>query len=69
MPAPNTNMHLRADVWPAPAWYDDVHGSPQRPTIPWRDLSSCVCSSFRMVSGALTQLHDDILRPGRLRGN
>ena len=30
-------------------------------------LSPCVCSTLRMVSRAVTQLYDDILRPSRLR--
>src|SRR2546428_13079260 len=31
-------------------------------------LSPCVCSTLRMVSRAVTQLYDDILRPSGLRG-
>src|SRR3989475_12469436 len=30
-------------------------------------LSPCVCSTLRMVSRAVTQLYDDILRPSGLR--
>jgi len=30
-------------------------------------LSPCVCSTLRMVSRAVTQLHDDILRQSGLR--
>ena len=30
-------------------------------------LSSCVCSTLRMVSRAVTQLYDDVLRPSGLR--
>src|SRR6266704_496256 len=30
-------------------------------------LSPCVCSTLRMVSRALTQLYDDVLRPSGLR--
>src|SRR5215470_2535590 len=30
-------------------------------------LSPCVCSTLRMVTRAVTQLYDDILRPSRLR--
>ena len=30
-------------------------------------LSTCVCSTLRMVSRAVTQLYDDILRPSGLR--
>jgi DNA-binding MarR family transcriptional regulator len=30
-------------------------------------LSPCVCNTLRMVSRAVTQLYDDILRPSRLR--
>src|SRR2546428_302631 len=32
-----------------------------------RRLSPCVCSTLRMVSRAVTQLYDDILRPSGLR--
>src|SRR6266536_948606 len=32
-----------------------------------RELSTCVCGTLRMVSRALTQLYDDILRPSGLR--
>jgi DNA-binding MarR family transcriptional regulator len=32
-----------------------------------RPLSPCVCSTLRMVSRAVTQLYDDILRPSGLR--
>src|SRR5438034_11192505 len=30
-------------------------------------LSPCVCSTLRMVSRAVTQLYDDVLRPSGLR--
>jgi len=30
-------------------------------------LSLCVCSTLRMVSRAVTQLYDDMLRPSGLR--
>ena len=30
-------------------------------------LSPCVCSTLRMVSRAVTQLYDDILRPSGVR--
>ncbi len=30
-------------------------------------LSPCVCSTLRMVSRAVTQMYDDILRPSGLR--
>src|SRR5437660_7101411 len=30
-------------------------------------LSPCVCSTLRMVSRAVTQLHDGVLRPSGLR--
>ena len=30
-------------------------------------LSPCVCNTLRMVSRAVTQLYDDVLRPGGLR--
>ncbi len=30
-------------------------------------LSSCVCSTLRMVTRAVTQLYDDVLRPSGLR--
>lgn len=30
-------------------------------------LSPCVCSTLRMVTRAVTQLYDDILRPSGLR--
>jgi len=30
-------------------------------------LSPCVCSTLRMVSRAVTQLYDDMLRPSGLR--
>jgi DNA-binding MarR family transcriptional regulator len=39
-----------------------VRGEPER----W-PLSPCVCSTLRMVSRAVTQLYDDILRPSGLR--
>src|SRR5712664_4484223 len=32
-----------------------------------RQLSPCVCNTLRMVSRAVTQLYDDILRPSGLR--
>src|SRR5213596_94296 len=32
-----------------------------------RRLSPCVCSTLRMVSRAVTQLYDDVLRPSGLR--
>jgi DNA-binding MarR family transcriptional regulator len=31
------------------------------------DLAPCICNSLRMVSRAVTQLYDDILRPSALR--
>src|SRR5262249_28329777 len=55
---------------------DDIAGSigamggrGSRPmTGPERErLSPCVCSTLRMVSRAVTQLYDDILRPSGLR--
>src|SRR2546422_4080503 len=30
-------------------------------------LSACVCSTLRMVTRAVTQLYDDVLRPSGLR--
>ena len=40
----------------------------RRMTGPDRErLSPCVCSTLRMVSRAVTQLYDDILRPSGLR--
>src|SRR3981189_1790956 len=40
----------------------------RRMTGPDRELlSPCVCSTLRMVSRAVTQLYDDVLRPSRLR--
>ena len=39
-----------------------VTGGPER-----GPLSPCVCSTLRMVSRAVTQLYDDILRPSGLR--
>jgi len=30
-------------------------------------MSRCVCSALRMVSRAMTQLYDDVLRPSGLR--
>src|SRR5437667_10947107 len=30
-------------------------------------LSTCVCSTLRMVTRAMTQLYDDVLRPSGLR--
>src|SRR6266478_6526080 len=45
----------------------DGRGS-RRMTGPDRErLSPCVCSTLRMVSRAVTQLYDDILRPSGLR--
>src|SRR5882672_9401860 len=32
-----------------------------------RQLSPCVCNTLRMVSRAVTQLYDDVLRPSGLR--
>src|SRR5260370_14862879 len=45
-----------------------MDGRGSRPmTGPDRErLSSCVCSTLRMVSRAVTQLYDDILRPSGL---
>jgi DNA-binding MarR family transcriptional regulator len=37
-----------------------------RPARPGR-LSPCVCSTLRMVTRAVTQLYDDVLRPSGLR--
>ncbi len=34
---------------------------------PRQQLSPCVCSTLRMVSRAVTQLYDDVLRPSGLR--
>ena len=34
--------------------------------VPTR-LSPCVCSTLRMVTRAVTQLYDDVLRPSGLR--
>src|SRR5438552_18377087 len=46
-----------------------MDGRGSRPmTGPHRErLSPCVCSTLRMVSRAVTQLYDDILRPSGLR--
>src|SRR5207244_8877907 len=46
-----------------------MDGRGSRPmTGPDRErLSPCVCSTLRMVSRAVTQLYDDILRPSGLR--
>ncbi len=33
---------------------------------PWQ-LSPCVCNTLRIVSRAVTQLYDDVMRPGGLR--
>src|SRR3989442_3469037 len=32
-----------------------------------RQLSPCVCTTLRMVSRAVTQLYDDVMRPSGLR--
>src|SRR5229473_7477118 len=46
-----------------------MHGGGTRPTNgpDGERLSPCVCSTLRMVSRALTQLYDDVLRPSGLR--
>ena len=46
-----------------------MDGRKRRPTKEQdRDrLSPCVCSTLRMVSRAVTQLYDDVLRPSGLR--
>ena len=46
-----------------------MHGRSIRPRNgPDRErLSPCVCSTLRMVSRAVTQLYDDVLRPSGLR--
>ena len=46
-----------------------MNGRRSRPTNgPVRErLSPCVCSTLRMVSRAVTQLYDDVLRPSGLR--
>src|SRR5207302_1133789 len=46
-----------------------MNGRGRRPTNgPDRErLSPCVCSTLRMVSRAVTQLYDDVLRPSGLR--
>src|SRR5712692_2185807 len=46
-----------------------MHGGGTRPTKgpDGERLSPCVCSTLRMVSRAVTQLYDDVLRPSGLR--
>src|SRR5256712_13965392 len=46
-----------------------MHGRSTRPRNgpDGERLSPCVCSTLRMVSRALTQLYDDVLRPSGLR--
>src|SRR6266478_8615075 len=46
-----------------------MHGGGTRPTNgpDGERLSPCVCSTLRMVSRAVTQLYDDVLRPSGLR--
>src|SRR5713226_811472 len=46
-----------------------MHGGGTRPTNgpDGERLSPCVCSTLRMVSRALTELYDDVLRPSGLR--
>ena len=48
---------------------DAMSGRRTRPTDgPDRErLSPCICSTLRMVSRAVTQLYDDVLRPSGLR--
>jgi len=43
------------------------HGTGARDGRESRRLSPCVCSTLRMVSRAVTQLYDDILRPSGIR--
>src|SRR6266699_1049777 len=58
---------LRVDAIASSMGAMDGRGT-RRMTGPDRErLSPCVCSTLRMVSRAVTQLYDDILRPSGLR--
>src|SRR5437588_9622050 len=63
-------LYVSTSIW---AWSGDRMAPMERPATGVSGeresvrLSPCVCSTLRMVSRAVTQLYDDILRPSGLR--
>src|SRR5437667_3994293 len=60
----STSMYTRSGDRIAPMERPATGVSGERESV---RLSPCVCSTLRMVSRAVTQLYDDILRPSGLR--
>ena len=63
-------MYLHTLCWPGPAKAGTI-ASVGRRSIGWTvgagGASPCVCNTLRMVTRAVTQLYDDVLRPSGVR--